>query len=164
MDRSKPMKPLLASLLAAALSGCGDREEAGRPGETGRFGTDTMVPGKETAAAVPEEGDTSRILRRELEARLERSYSELEERLDDIWADSLNVRAGMRAQYRRIVEEANTVKDNTKVFLEELRVSSEGVTPEIWERLRSRAELSLDSLRALLQSADTLSDTSGAVR
>jgi hypothetical protein len=164
MEHPMRVTPLLAALLAATLVGCGDREESRTSGEAGQFESDTLDAGEEAVGRSPGESDTGRVIRREIQAKLESAYSELETRLDDIWADSLNVRAGMRTQYRRVIDEANTVKDNTKVFLEELKVSSEGITPEIWESLRARAETSLDSLRALIQAADTLSDTAGAAR
>lgn len=166
MPRPRLLEPIHAALLAAALAGCGQEGggDSGLPDAAGRIGQDTLETREETEGGVPAASDTARLVRREHHARLERAYAELEKRLDAIWADSLNVRTGMRDQYRRLLGDAVTVKDNTKVFLEELRVSSEGVTPAIWERLRARAELSLDSLRALLQAADTLSGSGGPSR
>lgn len=119
--------------------------------------------GAESEAAIPgigrtekeKPGDSTYRMRRDVQSRLESAYDSLEARMDSLWGDSLNIHASMRNQYRRILNDARTVKDNTKVHLEELRVSSEGVTPEIWEEIRARAQLSLDSLRRLFISADS---------
>jgi hypothetical protein len=87
--------------------------------------------------------------------RLDSAFGNLDTRLDSLLKDSLNARISGRIDYERLLNEAKTARDNTKVRLKDLRVSVEGVTPEIWERLRGNAEMSIDSLRRLFISADS---------
>lgn len=86
---------------------------------------------------------------------MDSAYAEMETRLDSLWGDSLSVRPTLRSGYRRTLEKARTVRDNTKMRLQELRVSPQGVTPRIREEMRERTRMSLDSLKQLLLYADS---------
>lgn len=147
------MKWTYLAIIAWGLAGCRSTEDPP---------TLESSKGREPAAEAGKASggdaqDAIRWTRMGEQARLESAYAELENRLDGLWGDSLSIRISMRNQYRRILSDARPVKDNTNVRLkEELRVSSEGVTPEIWEEIRPRTELTLDSLRRLFISADSM--------
>lgn len=141
---------LISALALLGAAGCRSPEES-PPGKAPPGGTDSREP----STSAEGRKDTAEASRSEVGRSLESEYGMLESSLDSLWQDSLDVRSDMREQYRRILREARTVKDNSKVYLDELLVSTQGVTPEIWEEIRARTEMSLDSLRRLLISADS---------
>jgi|GEM_PF-4712825 len=137
-----------------SLAGCRNTEEHGSAAvpqnPESRSGTGDSIRQNRLSPQ-----DSLRMFRSNAQTRMDTVYAALEKRLDSLWMDSLNVPSRYKVPYRRILEEARTVKDNTKVYLDELRVSPEAVTPQIWEEMRARADYSLDSLRRLFISADS---------
>lgn len=96
-------------------------------------------------------------IRMEIEAGLQ----DMDRRMDSL-ADTLAIPPSTRPKIRKLRVMARTVRDHTRVRLDQLRVSPESVTPEIWENLRKQAQMSLDSLRELLSSADTIGPAEAA--
>ncbi|MDQ3001132.1 MAG: hypothetical protein M3Y08_07715 [Fibrobacterota bacterium] len=145
--------PAVWALAALGLAACGDAGEP-RP-RVGAGAESKALSQAEWNLAPGAAEDTVLRIRRDAHSRLQTSYDELKDRLDRLWGDSLNVDSPNSGQYRRILQDARAVRDNTKVQLEKFRLSSEGVTPEIWEEIRARTELSLDTLRRFYISADS---------
>lgn len=86
-------------------------------------------------------------------------YLRLERRLDSLWSDSLEVWNSPGSMYRRVLADARTARDHTKVALELWKTLPESSTSGLWESSRAKMEMSLDSLERFLISADSISDS-----
>jgi len=149
------MRTFLAVLPVLAVLGTARSEASDAPARGPIPQAEIAEASRSAAPDTGRQANLPQASRQETRKGLEIKYSELERILDSLGRDSLAVQVGMRGQYRRTLREARTAKDNTRVFLDELRVSERGVTPEIWEEIRAKADLSLDSLRRLILSADS---------
>lgn len=112
-----------------------------------------------TAPAEIRQKDSAWVNRKAARMDADTRYLRFERRLDSLWNDSLEVWNSPGSIYRRVLDDARTARDHTKVALELWKTVPDNSASGLWESSRAQTEMSLDSLERILISADSISNS-----
>lgn len=110
------------------------------------------------------EKDSAVVDRKAARMKAGARYLRLERRLDSLWNDSLKVWNSPGTIYRRVLSDARTARDHTKVALDLWKTVPDASTSGLWESSRAKTDLTLESLERILISADSISGSAEARR